>query len=84
VEETRVMEEARDVLEENLTCIVALSDVLWVASLTPEHLQPMVITKMSQIIQDLAEKSLESLDGLLPQQIQKDETLIPARPVACR
>lgn len=76
------MEDLREILEENLSRIVALSDVLWVASLQPEHLQPMVITKVSAIIQELAENSLESLGGLLPQNIQKAETMIPGRPVA--
>jgi hypothetical protein len=77
------VEEAMEVLEENLSRIVALSDVLWVASLT-DHLQPMVITKISEIIQEFAEKSLESLGGLESAHIKKAEVLIPGRPVACR
>lgn len=76
--------EIREGLEENLSRISALSDVLWVASLNPEYLQPSVIIKVSAIIQELAEKSLESLRDLKSAYINKAEVLIPGQPVACQ
>ena len=76
------MDETREFLEESLTRISALSDVLWVASLNPEYLQPTVIIKVSAIIQELAQKSIESLGGLVPPDAQEAEA--PGCSVACQ
>lgn len=74
--------EIREDLEEDLSRISALSDVLWVASLNPEYLQPSVINKVSAIIHELAGKSLESLRDLESAYLKKPEVLVPGRPVA--
>jgi hypothetical protein len=76
--------EIREVLEENLSRISALSDVLWVATLNPEYLQPSVIIKVSAIIQELADNSIECLGGLESAYIKEAEVLIPDRPAACK
>lgn len=68
------MDEMMEVLEENLNRISVLSNVLFAASLGDEIvLNPRSLREVSNIINELADKSLEAMNNLQPAEFQRTD-----------